>query len=171
MRHRLLLILTFLLVTLAACGTGGGTTTPEPLGEDADGVPLALLEGKTGSQEARAGTRCWDGMCVDMIGVIAPAEALHVAPGEELTLRLGAGEPSGVSLRVLGWQPSQFDGPDGATIIGFDAPLVASGNLDGGQTLQWNAPDDPGEYALSLFTGYSQGGDISYGFHIIVDEG
>lgn len=161
-----------LLLLLAACGIGQAGTGPvqETLGLDEDGVPVALLATSDGeSQQALAGTRCWDGLCVDMIGLIAPQEALHVSPDEELTLQLGAGEPSTVNLRVLEWQTSEFDGPPEAVLIAFDAPVVQSGPLQKSQSQTWYAPGEPGEYMISLFTSYPQGGDISYGWHLVVD--
>ncbi|MGH2542075.1 MAG: hypothetical protein ACRDIB_04740, partial [Ardenticatenaceae bacterium] len=133
-------------------------------------VPEALLSTNDGEQQPGApGTRCWGGMCVDMIGVIAPEEALIVSTDEAMTFTLTAGDPTSVHLRVLEWQPSDFEGSPGTVVIAPDAPVAASGDLATARTIEWQVPSEPGEYALALFTAYEQGGDIAYGWHIVVE--
>lgn len=174
MRRGFLLALLLLLVTACASQTVTPPATEAPIEEPAPGsqeIPQALLRTSSGAVQVGAtGSYCWGTVCADAIGPVAPGEALTVAPDEELTFELMAGEPGQLSLRVLQWQPSEFEGRPGTVILDPQAPLVASGDLEPTATTTWNAPTEPGEYALLLFSTYVQGGDISYGWHIVVGE-
>jgi hypothetical protein len=119
---------------------------------------------------ASQGTCCWNGLCLDLIGVLAPDEPMMVRPGERLTFTLTAGTPADVHLRVLEWLPGEFLAPPGGVFIDVAAPLVASGDLPPERVIGWEAPDQEGEYSLSLFSSYVEGGDISYGWHVVVVE-
>ncbi len=162
-----------LLLALLLAGCGGEAApvaTPTVVAVDEEGVPVATLSTPSGAlQVGVAGTRCWGGMCADMVGVLVPPDALPVAPDEALTITLTAGDASSAHLRVLEWQASVNEGPTGTLVADPSAPAVASGELGSGRTLTWNAPLEPGEYILSLFSVYEQGGDISYGWHIRVE--
>jgi hypothetical protein len=165
-----------LALLLAACNIPSGPpATPVPLppaAPDFNDVPQATLSNSAGeSQAGIPGTRCWGGGCVDMVGIIAPDEPLRVSAGETLTFNLGAGDPSSANLQVREWLPSDMQADQG-TIIAFDAPTAASGDLAPSATIEWEVPVEPGEYALNLMTFYQTGdvgGDISYGWHIIVE--
>lgn len=184
------LLMIMMALLLAACSAPAAPPTEVPVeatvapDPDVDirnesGVPGAMLTTSEGvTQIAEVGSYCWDisqpdgtvqGVCADAIGVIAPSEALPVSADETLTFTLTAGQPSNVQLRVLAWQVSDFDVGEDRRVIDHEAPVVASGNLDASQTIEWQAPSEPGEYALALFSSYQPGGDISYGWHIIVE--
>jgi hypothetical protein len=177
--NRLILSLLLLVACNDACGpakdadpAGEATVAPEPGDQivDENGVPGATLTNAAGTtQVAATGTYCWGGVCADMIGPIAPADALPVTPDEEVTFTLTAGAPSNVNLRVLEWQVTGDVLDSGEVVVDSEAPVVASGDLDLSQSIQWQVPSEPGEYALSMFTAYQEGGDISYGWHIRVE--
>lgn len=181
----LFLMLGVILLGVAACAGNPPTTVdatpvaePPAVGTTADGVPLAELNNEAGEvQVAQLGSYCWSSpsegggegaaLCVDTIGQTAPTEALPVAPDETLTFTLGA-DPTSVSLRVLEWQLDEIvQGSLEWSVIAHDAPVVASGDLGPARVLTWQAPSEPGEYALTMFSAYP-GGDISYGWHIVV---
>lgn len=167
----------FALLLVAACNRAPAamlTPTPAPaVPPDPNAVPEATLTDSEGAMQIGVpGTRCWRGGCMDAAGIMAPPEALRVAPGETLIFSFGAGDPSSVSLQVREWVPNEAPGPDGTAMIGWDAPIAASGDLDPAAATEWEVPLEPGEYALNAMSFYqigNVGGDIAYGWHIIVE--
>lgn len=177
-RLGLALVMVWLLV---ACGGNGGALPPTEVPVAEPGVvdpnaplPEARLHTSNGETHAGTpGTYCWAGTCADMIGVPVPPEPIRVSPGEELSFEFTAGQPTHLTLRVLAWQPSDVPSPsDEVLIADAEAPLVESGNLSPATEVAWQALPEPGEYVLHLFSSYSSGqggGDIAYGWHILVE--
>lgn len=182
MRPMILLLPFVLLGLLVACtaavsespaGPTPETRPDEPLADQPLGVPIATLSRADGEgQRAFIGTHCWNlgaGAieCFEASGPFAPLEPLRVAPGDALTFAL-PDALSSVSLRVAPWVPETGDAPEGLIPVASADEITAT-PLEPAMPLPWQAPTEPGEYLVDLFTLYDTGGDIQYRWHLLVE--
>lgn len=182
--HRLILFLPVaLLYLLVACtaavseppaGPTPETRPDEPLPAGPQGVPSATLNGADGEgQRGFIGNHCWNlgaGAieCIEAIGPFAPLEPLRVAPGDALTFALPDVPLSSVSLRVAPWISAAGEAPEGLLSVA-PADEITPIPIEPATPLLWQAPTDPGDYLVELFTLYENGGDIQYRWHILVE--
>lgn len=180
-RHTLAFVVLALLiaVVLAACTdddsepaatptmTATATPTAGPVTADTDRPPAGVVSDGEHEYPLGLGTHCWSGptsgMCVDMIGVITPTEAVSIARGATLQLVGGLAEPSITVASISIWRaPAEpIDSGD------FGAAWQPE---SGESTLamigsQFMLPPElaPGRYILAINIVADPGGDAQYG--------
>ncbi len=144
--------------------------TPEP-GGDGSGAkpphveppPSAMLVTASGEQSAGVYDYCWEGLCVDMLGVIVPADAVIAGAGEPVTFKLAV-EPT--QLELLAWALDS-----GKVIKDYEGFFAwrAQGEpsfkyqLPAQSSFQFTPDFPPGRYVIVLGVRASPG-DVGYGF-------
>lgn len=194
--HRSLLMI--VLLALAACRTSAPpvvpapTATPAPPGEEATVAPAGdpsglrppdlTLDTGTGHQQGELGTHCWSSRtvsaCADMIGVLAPLEAVEAPSEGPWALALAGEATASGTLRTYvwvdpieehaerGWAAFQ---PDNANFVErVDLPL------DRHWSVEPAVPLGPGKYLVWVQLAWPGAepntitGDAAYGFHLVV---
>lgn len=150
------------------------TSPPEPTSEpDDDGSgagpphveppPPATLVAASGEQISGVYNYCWKGLCVDMLGVMVPKEALIARADETLTFKLAI-EPT--QLVLLAWTLDkgsivrEYEGffawrGQGETDLRYELPAQSS--------FQFTPDFLPGRYVIVLDVHASDGG-VGYAF-------
>ena len=126
--------------------------------------PKAVLRTAGGREvTGGAGTRCWDGMCLDMVGPVSNPDAFTLKATEDFTVSYEAGSPTAV---YEAWRGAS--GPGELTASGERlwkdiVPGVAMARAGGPRP-----PLQPGRYLYMVFAQWQGKGDISYAWYIEV---
>jgi hypothetical protein len=139
--------------------TGASGPTIQP-------APDARLRDSTGRETVTpAGTRCWGGGCVDMIGPLTWPYPTVMRPGEALTVAFDAGQPTTAQFAWVSG-PRKQTAPVNRGLVAWEPAEPA-----GGQTakLPLRAPEAPGDYLLTVFATWQGKGDISYAWYLRVE--
>jgi hypothetical protein len=143
----------------------------EPQGEDGppdvEPPPPAVLTTAAGEQTSGVYNYCWGGLCVDMLGVLVPTDALVARVDEPLTFELAI-EPTQLELLVwpleAGTVVKGYEGffawrDQGETDLAYHLPVQSSFQFTPGLTL--------GQYVIVLAVRASDG-DVGYAFQVQV---
>ena len=126
--------------------------------------PKAVLRTADGLEVAGgAGTRCWDRMCLDMVGPVSNPDPFTLGPSENFTISYEAGPPTAIYET---WRAAA--GPGELTASGErlwkdvipDGAMVKAGGP--------RPPLQPGRYLYMVFVQWQGKGDISYAWYIEV---
>ncbi|HET7738996.1 MAG TPA: hypothetical protein VFK32_10520, partial [Tepidiformaceae bacterium] len=127
------------------------------------GVPGAVLTSAAGEVDGAVGTRCWGGMCIDMVGPVTQEAPHDVDAGETVSVEFGHGTPDEATytwMRATDPPPAAANGE--RSWSGLFPPVTEAA----GTGLE--APDEPGDYVLIVFAVWQGEGDVSYGFYLRV---
>jgi hypothetical protein len=125
--------------------------------------PPATLVTASGEQTAGVYNYCWKDLCVDMIGVMVPAEAVIARPSEVVTFELAV-EPTQLEMSVWaldgGTVVKEYEeyfawSAEGETNLTYDLPAQSS--------FQFRPDFPPGRYVIVLGVDASDG-SAGYGF-------
>ncbi|HEX6032453.1 MAG TPA: hypothetical protein VFY90_13555 [Tepidiformaceae bacterium] len=123
---------------------------------------LRLADGR--ELVAGAGTRCWEGMCVDMVGPISNPDAFAMNAGDSLALSFEAGLPSSTSsawIRVDG-QRSELTSSGERLWTSF--PALVTPDVQGAPAVEL----EPGQYIYVVQAFFDGEGDVMYAFYLDV---
>jgi hypothetical protein len=115
----------------------------------------------TGTSGA-AGTRCWVNGCIDYVGPVTHPDPVVFPAGAALQWQAEGGT---VTEFQHAWVPTAGM-PSTLTSDGLRLWPTGHGDMIGEPV---TIPRKPGEYLLIVFTRYSTGGDVSFGFYISVE--
>lgn len=146
----------------ATTGNGDPTETSEPQ-ESATPAPepgLFVVDPDTSNgTQAKPGTRCWAGSCLDYLGPVTDTEPVDIPVGAELQWQVEGGTADEVSHA---WNPRAD-----ATVDESEGSLVWTeyGEITF-ETGDIVVPEEPGEYLLSIFIRYTTGDDVLWGLYV-----
>lgn len=169
MRGLLLLAAAFLLVVTACSGENGNGATPTPTSpagpETATPAPVPGLfivaPDGTGTSGV-PGTRCWADRCVDYLGPVTAIDPVVFPASASLQWQAEGGT---VSEFVHAWVAADV----ASSTITSDGLRVWTVSLGSMMPEPIVAPSNPGEYLLVVFTRYTTGDDVSFGFYVAVE--
>ena len=126
--------------------------------------PKAVLRTSGGREVAGgAGTRCWDGMCIDMVGPVSNPDALTLVASEGFVITFEAGPPTAIYEAWRGAPGTGEPATSGERLWKDPAPPVTMVKAGGPRP-----PLQPGRYLYMVFAQWQGKGDISYAWYIEV---
>jgi len=147
--------------------------------------PPAVLAVGDACQTGGIGTNCWEWGCGDVAGIVVPATPISVSEGQPLRIAL---DFDAFDTHVRIWRANSDrlrEGESGDTLVSpADVDQVWEGAPPPGRTIELRPDLSPGRYAIEVFAykvppgglqtpgpfgGVGAGGDVSYGFHIVVE--